>query len=97
MRHRVTQGMCISMNRLVIPILLYLKETLDLIYPMQNMEKFLQSEVISSDLSSIARKMCEFQASLKAFHQMAKPVKSCFCQPLSMGVRKSKNLNLSEW
>lgn len=33
--HRVTQAMCISMNRAVIPVLVYLKETLDPVYLMQ--------------------------------------------------------------
>lgn len=60
-----------------------------------NKEKFLQLKRFPLTIS-IARKMREllFQASLKAFQQMAKTVKSCFCQPLSIGVGKSKTLIL---
>lgn len=57
MCHRVTQAMYISMNRAVIPFLVYLKETFDLIYLMQKWtRKNIQFEVISSDLITITRK-----------------------------------------
>lgn len=72
--HKVTQTMYISMNRVVVPDLMHLKFRSNLPHAEMNEAKFLHSEVISSDLISTGRKMCEllFRAPLRHFSRWLK-------------------------